>query len=385
MPQNLQVLEAARINTIMQALQDVRELPQQLVFLNRTPTVPATDGEIIGRYIGRVQIADLIADDQRAVVYSSGKLTFETTAIPNLKVGAALTQEQLNQLYAIQARGGVQNDNGIFTQWERRLIDGLRLGIQQRKEALLVAMAIDGFSYDRLGIRMINVSWGMPADLKVTVGTAWDHLQPGAAGDATPVTDVLTQKRLAAVRYGITYNRLTMSTDAFIYMTGTTEFQNKARFVLPPGQPTSILPLQGTAYMKNLATSVLDVDEIELYDARYWSQAADGTLASARYLPVNKVVLSSTLSDGDAMVQDFANAVVTESLVAGLTKDGALASLGGAQYGPIAYPTVEDNLNPPQVTYWGVARGFPRKHMLQATSVLTVGTFSDLIAVGEPF
>jgi hypothetical protein len=60
--------------------------------------------------------------------------------------------------------------------------------------------------------------------------------------------------------------------------------------------------------------------------------------------------------------------------------------LGGAQYGPIAYATPADaNLNPPGVVYWGVARGFPRKHLLQASAVLTVGTYSDLIAVGEPF
>jgi hypothetical protein len=37
------------------------------------------------------------------------------------------------------------------------------------------------------------------------------------------------------------------------------------------------------------------------------------------------------------------------------------------------------------LTYWGVARGFPRKKRLSATAVLTVGAFSDPISLGPPY
>jgi len=376
----LQILEVARVNRIMQALQDIRELPQELVFSGRLPDVPAADNEIMARFIGRVQIADLVADDQRAVVYSSGKLSFESTTVPNLKHGVNLTQEMLNQLLAIEANGGIQHDDGLFSQYENRTVDGLLLGIRQRKEALAVAMAIDGFSYDRLGIKMSNVSWGMPADLKPTVSITWDN-----AATATPVDDILTLKLVAKVRYGQEFDRMSMSTTAFRLMVGTTNFQNHARFVLPPGSPTSILPLQNIGYQKNLAQSVLGIREIELYDARYWSQDETGALTSAPYLPITKVVFSSIADDNDPMVADFANGVVTETIVSGLAPTNIVGRFGGPQRGPIAYATATSDLNPPQITYWGVARGFTRKHRLQSTACMTVGTFVDSIAVGVPF
>ncbi len=376
----LQILEVARVNRIMQALQDIRELPQELVFSSRLEDVPAADNEIMARFLGRVQIADLVADDQRAVVYSSGKLSFESTTVPNLKHGVNLTQEMLNQLLAIEANGGIQNDDGLFSQYENRTVDGLLLGIRQRKEALAVAMAIDGFSYDRLGIKMNNVSWGMPADLKPTVAITWDN-----AATATPVDDILTLKLVAKVRYGQEFDRMSMSTTAFRLMVATTNFQTHARFVLPPNSPTSILPLQNIAYQKNLAQSVLGMREIEIYDARYWSQDETGALTSAPYLPITKVAFSSSADDNDPMVHDFANGVVTETIVSSLTPTNIVGRFGGPQRGPVAYATATSDLNPPQITYWGVARGFPRKHRLQSTACMTVGAFVDSIAVGVPF
>src|SRR6185369_17819562 len=100
----------------------------------RTPVVPATDAEIIGRWVGRVIIADIISDDARAAVYSSGKTTFERTAIPNLKTGQLLNQEQLNQLQALNANGGVANGNdmGIFEGFFNRMSDANLLSVRQR-------------------------------------------------------------------------------------------------------------------------------------------------------------------------------------------------------------------------------------------------------------
>jgi hypothetical protein len=69
----------------------------------------------------------------------------------------------------------------------------------------------------------------MYSDLKVTVGVTWD-----TAATATPVADMFAVKLIGKARYGVNYNRVTMSTTAFRYMIATTEFQNKARHDLAP-------------------------------------------------------------------------------------------------------------------------------------------------------
>lgn len=379
MPQAWQLLQAARLTRIMQSLQDVRQLPQQLRFLARTPVVPAVDAEIMARFTGYVTIADLVADDQRAVTYQNSKLSFETTNIPNIKHGAALTQAMLNQLQSLMSGSALPSDMGVFSGYENRTIDGLLLGVRQRMEALIIAMALDSFTYDRLGIKITGATWGMPSDLKVTPGVTWD-----TAGSATPVADIWSVRRTARVRYGQEYNRITMSTQAFMYMIATTEYQNKARTFLAPNVSFTNLNAADLTFQQNLAANVLGM-QIELYDARSWSQGPDGTLISAPLLPITKVILSSTDDDGDPTAFDFANAVTTESIVNALAPSDMIGSIGGPTAGPISYATVPNDLNPPQITYWGVARGFPRKHRLQSTAVLTVGSFSDTIAAGAPF
>jgi len=377
MPAAWQLLQATRVNTIMQALQDVRQLPADLKFLGRTAIVPAVDSEIMARFTGFVTIADLVADDQQAVTYQNSKLSYETTNIPNIKHGAAITQAMLNQLQSIMA--GNTQDMGLFSDYENRTIDGLLLGVRQRMEALLVAMAIDGLSYNRLGIIMTNVTWGMPADLKVTPATPWS-----TAGSATPVADLWAVRLTAQTRYGQTFDRATMSTAAFQYMIATTEFQNKARMYLAPNVSFTNLNASDLTSMRALAQNVLGM-EIEIYDSRYWYQNPDGTLTSAPYLPIVKVVLSNSADDNKPGVLDFANGVTTESIISGLAETQMVGGVGGPMRGPIAYATANPTLNPPNITYWGVARGFPRKHVLQSQAVLTVGSFSDTIAVGPPF
>lgn len=378
----LSVFETARINGIFQGLQDVRNLPQNLTFSARVPDVPASDAEIEAQLIADIVMADLIADDQKAGVYQTGRFQWTHNAIPNLKIGSKLNQRMINQLAGVAAAGGAMGGGGmlstegggIFKNYENFTLNNLLTGVRLRKEALLVAMSIDAYTYNRLGIRITGATWGMPADLKVTTLYGWDD-----AVNSTPVTDVLTLKRSAQVQRGKVYNRITMSMAAFIYMTASAEFQSKARFVLPSGTPASILPLQGTAYMRNLAQSVLEVDVLELYDTRGKVQNEDGSITAEPLLPIVKVVLSNTADDHDPLVWDFANSYVTESIVASLVPSERLGSWGGPVRGPVAYPTINEDYNPPQVDYWAVQRGWPRKHDLTSTAVLTVGSFTDPI------
>lgn len=386
MAPNLQILQAVRVNAIMRALQDTRELPGDLVALSRTPIVPASDGEIMARFTGRVLIADLVADDQKAAVYSAGKFTLETSGAPNLKHGQMLTQEQLKQLEAISSTN-VQDDTGFFTDTENSIVDALLLGVRQRMEAICVARWIDGFSYNRLGIRMENVTWGMPADLKVTLEVPiTDH------ANCKIVTYILNLIRLAQVRYGIRYDRLTMSLAAFNEMIACDEFATKARMYLAPNVSFVNLNTQNTEDMKTLAQRVLGLAEIELYDSRYWSEDESGAIVSEPFLPINKFVFSARANDNSRQVADFANGIPTEVTVANLLGAGAggmIGTLPRNTRGPISYVTGE--LNPPQVTYWGVGRGWSRKHMLQETAVMTVApavgddAIEETIPVGEPF
>src|SRR5689334_22152571 len=108
-----QPLEALLLTRLIQQLQDIRLIPGDLRWLGRTPIVPAVDSEVMARFTGYVTIADIIADDQKAVVYSTDKIAYESTAIPNLKHGRALNQSMLNQLDTI-ARNNPLADLSLF-------------------------------------------------------------------------------------------------------------------------------------------------------------------------------------------------------------------------------------------------------------------------------
>src|SRR5437667_1447227 len=95
-----------RINSVMQGLLDPRLLPGELIFSKRVPTVKATDAEITARFIQYPQVADLIADDQRAIVYNTGKFQLQTTKVPNIKIGYNMTQSMLAQVLQIAANPG---------------------------------------------------------------------------------------------------------------------------------------------------------------------------------------------------------------------------------------------------------------------------------------
>lgn len=373
MPAGWEQLTVKRVNRIMQTLRDRRTLPQALKYLQRTPVVPATDGEILGRFEGNVLMADIIGDDAQAVVRDTGKLTFEQFKIPNIKHGVLLTQEMLNLLARISA-AAIPSDLEIFDNYRLRKVDDLLLGVRQRMNAMICAMRIDAFSYDRLGMRILGATWGMPAALKVTPTYYWTDSTNG-----TPITNIEVLKgEVASEVYGEEYDRLEMSSRAFRAMVATAEFKARAQLYYQQTFPAGTFPGNDMGMLRKLAEAVTGMT-IEIDDSRAWTEAPDGTLTSAPYLPANKVVLSSTADDNDPSVMDFANGVVTESIVSSLTDVGMIGSFSGPEYGPVAYATPPGNYNPPNLALWGVARGFPRKHRLSATAVITVapdGTWS---------
>ncbi len=378
MANTLSPLSALRINGLMKGLQDVRLIPSTLTWLGRTVVNDATDDEILGRFLGHIQIADIVADDSEAAVYSAGKLSFETYKIPNLKHGQALTQEQINQLRKLAMNPIPGDDFNLTMNMERGILDNLLLGVRQRMEALIIAMLTDTFTYDRLGVKIVG-TFGMPADLKVTTGVSWTD-----PVNATPVGDVLALLLVGRVRYGIVFNRMSLSTAAFRAAVATAEFQAKARMYLAPNVSFTNISQYSLKELMGLWESVTGV-AVELNDSRYWQQQTDGTLLSYPFQSVGTVIMTDSGMDNNANAWDFANGEVTETTVSSMIPTGVIGGFAKPQRGPVAYAApANSNLNPPGINYWGVARGLSRRKMLQCSGILNVGAVVDPIPITEP-
>lgn len=357
-------LNSAKIAVIVMTLAAKLDLTRPLRFLNRVQAVNAFDDEITGRFTGKVYAADIIADDQEAVTYEAGNVELVTTGIPNVKIGSRIPQAVLNRMNSMSARGATGTEENAMEAFENRLSENLVLGVRQRQNAMVCAMMLDDFSYDRLGVKIVG-SFGTPSDLKVTVATPW------SSTSATPITDILTLVNYAAITYGQIYNRITLSQADFMNMVKTTEFKNLATALYRTAIDVAAVSTGNLPLMQRLAGDLLNMT-IELEDATYNEKQPNGKVLRKRVLPAGKVLLSNREDDNNTMVMDLANGIVTESLVANLTGN-APEGLGGEQFGPIGYYTGREDLNPPDVVAWGVARCFPRKHVPEATAHLTVG------------
>jgi hypothetical protein len=376
----LENLSVLRITRIVEALQDARERrPRRLRFLQRFNRVPAMNGDLMARFVGRVLIADLIAPDSVAGVYSSGKMTFESSQLPKLKIGRLLTETQLDQWNAIRS-GMVQGDDAI-RDFIGPIADTCLEGLDSRAEALCVAMYRDRLDYDRLGFKASGITWGMPSDLKITPQFPWTD-----AVNGTPVNDCLNAKLIARTRYGMEFDRATGSTQAFRHAIATAEFQAKAKVFIPAQLTFSNLSLANIEQQANLWESVTGL-MWEFNDDRYWYQDTAGAVASARYQPINEVYLDAKMDDKNNAVRDLAAGFVAESLFLGMSPAAVVGAntLAGPRRGPLGYMTFPPDINPPNVTVWGVDCVWPRKHVLQSNAVLNVGAFADTISVGEPF
>ena len=388
-PAQIGFFASARITGVMRGLTDPRLQPVPLTWNARVPDVPATDEEVSAKYVGTLLIADLIADDAKAVTYSQGRFQFQTTQVPNIKMGIAMNQAMINSLERIRAMGGVENDDtGFFRNRYNQNIADAKFGVELRKEVFKLGMLLDGVSYDRLGIKMAGATFGMYSDLKVTPSVGW------SSTSGTGLTDIQSVRNIAQQRYGIALNRATMSTAALRALVAQTEFQTQVKNVYLTnllGGPAPTAPLQGDPLLRRLGELVIagtgEAFSIEIDDRRYWAQDNAGLISSHRIHPINKVLLTSTANDGNGNAYDFANCPVTEGIVSSM--GGAVSTvLGGtvpAGRGPVGYATLADaHMNPPGLVTWAVARGAPRKHMNQASAVLTVGTLSETYDASVP-
>lgn len=362
-----ELLATSRVTRIMEGLRDVRELPQNLRLINRTPIVNATDGEIVAFWEGNVYPADIIPDDQRARVATVGKFVLETNKIPNIKQGEPITQEMLNLLDRIKAGGAIRDDVGVVNNWLMRAMERRLLAVRQTMELMRVGAFLDSLVYSRLGVTF-TATFGKPSALKVTTATPW-----ATAASAMPVADIQAHAAVRAETYGKATSRLTMVSATFREMIATTEFREKAAvYNQLVGITSANFPTADIGTMTAIAGRILGY-EIELYDAKYAVQNLDGSTSSfSNYWPVGYVGFSDAALDNDPNVVDFANGVVTESVVSSIT-GGPFGGFGGPAYGPVGYVTPQSpDLNPPGINVWGVARGMPRVLDKSAESYLKV-------------
>ena len=361
-------LAQKRIQRMLRALIDVTEIPSNLIWLARTSVVPATDQEIMARITERSIIADVIADDQRAVVRNDHSISLETVKIPNIKRGTEITQEMLNTIERILAGRPAPGDDDIFENYLQKRLEKILLGVRMQMNLMCVGRVLDSYSWSGLGVQ-ISVNFGMPADLKAIAGVNW-----ATPATATPIADIEALAAVANDKYGKQYDRVTMPKADFNAMVRTQEFRNLASglryFNFGEGQ----FPVQNSAMMKAVAGQLLDGRIIEFDDSQYGREANNGDHSFTRFLPTHKVVLSNSADDNTGAAADFANGIVTETRVGSMSINGAPKLFEGPQYGPVGFATLPNpDLNPPNANLWGVARGFPRKHDLAETAVLTVG------------
>lgn len=360
-------LDNVKINTIVQTLADQLEDTDRLLFLNRTEIVNSDDEDILGKWKGAVYAADIVAEDQKALTYESGSIQFVQNLIAKFKIGTTIPENVIKRIDRLDRNLGTSNDMSFFTDWQNKTGEDLVRGIRQRVNEIICAMQRDSYTYDRNGINLSNVTWGMPSDLKVTAATDWSD-----AVNSTPITDLQTiAVDTAPDAYGEQYNRVTMSNTAFKFLIASNEFANKFKGELRFAFGTGQINLKDTGAMRQMVANLINM-EIEVYDETFWEVANNGAKTRKRVLPKNQVIFSDTGNDNNRNAMYFANGVVTESIVANMYGYSGFDS--GEAFGPISYYEPGGNLNPPTVEAYAVLRGFPVKVRETCTAVLTVGS-----------
>lgn len=357
-----------RITRLVQTLASELENAQPLTFLNRTTIVPVLDDiEILGSYSGPIFAADIITEDAEAVIVEGGR--FEMTAglssIPKIKLGKRVSESMIRRLAQLKQGIQLQGDQNLITGWELNFTRDLVTGVRHRMNALCAAMALDSHTYDRMGVK-VSGSFGAPADLKVTLtgGDLWT-----APTTATPLADIEALRQLASIKYGKTYTRATMSTSAFTKLTATDEFSERVRLFLRLEPSMFSMGLYSQESLQQIFTQLTGL-QLEIEDSQMRVRELNGSSTQSRYMPAHQVILSNSADDNNTSAYDFANGIVTESVVAPLI--AGAPDFGGEQVGPVAYYDGNISLNPPDLVAWAVARGFPRKHDKYSTAVLTV-------------
>jgi hypothetical protein len=181
MPSGFAPLATVRLTSLIQQIESVNDAAPRL-WTSRIPRVNRADEDILAKLTGSVIAADIISDDSKAVIRSFGSFEYSTNEVISYKHGAMFSATKLRELRRIERNLATVGERGMFEDFIAYTQQNLLDGIRDRIELILCQMLIDDGDYDRLGIKMSNISWGMPAAMKSTPGVPWS-----TAATATPV------------------------------------------------------------------------------------------------------------------------------------------------------------------------------------------------------
>jgi hypothetical protein len=408
-----ELLAVTHINSMFDELADVRTIAGDFRWTGTTdgklknvtasnapriPWHPRYWGEIAARISDRPTIAPIIGYGQRAPLKTPNlAVRLEQNDIPKIKHGVQINEDMLIMLHRIEenlSRGltestAVMEDISAFNSYEVGQLEMLDLGCRYRIEHMAIGMLCNTYAYGTEHGQAFNMSWGMPADLNVTVSTQWGDGNSGSTHanvGATPITDMQLLQTLAEQEYGTTFNRASMPLYVLNYIFFTTEFKNLApiyatRMGISPAAPT--LPFNDYKYMKSILEAMWEL-KIEIDDRKFmyedpaldnWN-APPNVPASGQYLrlhPSNKVILTNDMDDGSLNTWEISNAPVLEAKAGMVPNMIGTPDSGKSVFGPFSYVTSADsNGNPPGLNLWSTMSAVPRKKKLASSAVLTV-------------
>lgn len=361
-----QFLNTTRIKDISDEIEDIRGIPTTLLGLQRVSVVPCEQDEIFMRVSGRTIAADILPDGAAAMLKSMPPVRLTLEHVPNIKGGRAMDQSDLTKLKRLD-QSGLPGDFASADMMLTRHVDDAIWGCKVTMNRMIWGMLQSSLTYSKAGTIVTITSWGTPSDLLVTPANLWTD-----ATNGKPITDINTLVELGRVKYGVIYDRITLSTTALRNASKTAEFITLATNQLVVGGVGTFINSSDIKDVASLMSKLCGL-EVVIYDETYDDQDNAGTITTSRFLLVNKVVLDCKSSDNNPRVVDFGNAHVDEATVASIIghKSPVIGDLPGDARGPVAY--AEGEFNPPRVGIWAVVKGFVRLHKETARAVLTVG------------
>ncbi|MGV3617918.1 MAG: hypothetical protein ACO1SV_21545 [Fimbriimonas sp.] len=331
----------------------------------RFPDVDATPEEIIARDSNIAIAANLIVNDAPSPTRDLEPISMTGHKVANLKDGIPMKQSDMEMIQRLQAMN-LPSDraslSGIMaTRW-----DLLRRGNLNLRGFLCAATMLDELNWDRLGIKLSGLNFGLNPGLKVTPQVLWTD-----TANADPVRDIIDTVEDFATTYDLVVDRATISTYGLNLIKNTDKFKDQMKAAMGVGFALATNGNAQAALQKNVYLGVLgSLTGIawEIDDNQITFRNPAGGTTTTRYVPQNKLILSASSADGDSSWYNFGNCVVDESTSRGVKGTDPAGSRRGP-YPYIGSPNGDEN--PPGFTQWLVSKGMARRMIRNTNGVLT--------------
>lgn len=403
--QQISILSPPTVTRIMQETQDTLTLPMPLKWYQRANMPNVSDTEMTLKERSHIFAADIISADAKARIRDAGSFSFAQFSSDKIKHGYALSEEMLKLLVRLREGKAMDNEYFAFESYLGRKARELELGAEQRVETMINGMLVDGWVYDRMGIKLSG-TWGMPADLKFNPVTPWASNAGIVDVTAKPITDIINCLMYALRHYGEAYNRLTMTFACLQAMTSTTEFKEiykstEFKYAQTSDANTSARANSPLFYLNFIMGFISDsirlqtgmnsqggvqngrLVEIEISEGQYREYSPSNNPLANGLTPFHpgegSIIFSNTEDDNNSNGWDVGNGECIEGLMASMggsaVIDAASFATMGSVYGPLGYCTQADvHLNPAGIAMWNVRWAAPRKHRDTCTAKLTAYT-----------